>query len=500
LSGAERDAFEQYGIPRDTPIFRPTFHGERAVRSDDITQDPRYLALAPLPGSSQGPLQVRSYLAVPVISGSRQVMGSLLFGHPDAGVFTERSEQLVIGVAAQAAVAMDNARLYEAAQREIASREVAEAALRETDQRKDEFLATLAHELRNPLAPIRQATLISMSAAATEEQKRWGHEVITRQVRHMSLLLDDLLDISRITRGTLELRTEMTEIAQVVGAAVETSRPAIESKHHTLAIELPSTPERFAADPLRMAQVLSNLLTNAAKYTDPHGTIRLRATADAHSVEVSVTDTGIGISADALPAVFTMFSQVKSGQDRSEGGLGIGLALSKGVVELHGGAIEARSAGPGLGSEFIVRIPRRVVPIELPAPPAPIARAPAIKRRVLIADDNRDAAESLAMLLEMDGHTVTVMHDGIQALAEIESSRPDVALLDIGMPEIDGYEVARRVRGDTRYQRMLLIAVTGWGQETDKARAMAAGFDLHFTKPVEPQQLIELLRSELPFG
>jgi PAS domain S-box-containing protein len=496
LSGAEREAFEQYGIPRDAPIFRPTFHGERAVRSDDITQDPRYRALAPLQGLSQGPLKVRSYLAVPVISGSRQVMGSLLFGHPDAGVFTERAEQLVIGVAAQAAVAMDNARLYEAAQREIASREAAEAALRETDQRKDEFLATLAHELRNPLAPIRQATLISQSPAATEEQKRWSHEVITRQVRHMSLLLDDLLDISRITRGTLELRTEMTELAQVVDAAVETSRPTIESKHHALTIELPREPARFAADPLRMAQVLSNLLTNAAKYTDPHGTIRLRATADAHTIEVSVTDTGIGISADAIPAVFTMFSQVKSAQDRSEGGLGIGLALSRGVVDLHGGTIEARSAGAGQGSEFIVRIPRRVVSNEPAAAPAPVVRAPVVKRRVLIADDNRDAAESLAMLLEMDGHTVTVMHDGSQALASIESSRPDVALLDIGMPEIDGYEVARRVRGDTRNQQMLLIAVTGWGQETDKARATAAGFDLHFTKPVEPQQLIELLRSE----
>jgi CheY-like chemotaxis protein len=337
-----------------------------------------------------------------------------------------------------------------------------------------------------------------MSANASEEQKRWSHEVITRQVKHMSLLLDDLLDISRITRGTLELRTEMTDLATVVDAAVETSRPAIESKQHMFSIELPQQPVFFAADPLRLAQVLSNLLTNAAKYTDPRGTIRLRATADAHTIEIVVIDTGIGITREALSAVFIMFSQVKSTQDRSEGGLGIGLALSKGVVELHGGTIEAESAGPGRGSKFIVRIPRRALAAAAPDT-TPVAAAPLFhKRRVLIADDNRDAAESLAMLLEIEGHAVTVVHDGQQALASIETSKPDVALLDIGMPEIDGYEVARRVRGDTRTRNLVLIAVTGWGQEADKARAAAAGFNLHFTKPIEPQQLIELLAAELP--
>jgi PAS domain S-box-containing protein len=498
LSGAPREAFEKFGVPRNTPVFHPTFSGQDVVRSADITQDPRYGTMAPHHGMPKGHLPVRSYLAVPVTSGSGVVIGGLIFGHPAPDVFTERAEQIVTGLAAQAASAMDNARLFEAAQREIASRERAEAKLRETDQRKDEFLATLAHELRNPLAPIRQATMISMSASASEEQKRWSHEVITRQVHHMSLLLDDLLDISRITRGTLELRTEMTNLASVVDAAVETSRPSIEAKQHMFSIELPREPVSFAADPLRLAQVLSNLLTNAAKYTDPHGTIRLRASADAQNIEISVTDTGIGITQDALAAVFTMFSQVKSTQDRSEGGLGIGLALSKGVVELHGGTLEVQSAGAGQGSQFTVRIPRRSV--VSPPPKADPVRAPvrSHKRRVLIADDNRDAAESLAMLLEMEGHAVTVVHDGQQALASIEESRPEVALLDIGMPEMDGYEVARRVRGDTRTRGITLIAVTGWGQEADKARATAAGFDLHFTKPIEPQRLIELLRAELP--
>ena len=498
LSGAPREAFEKFGLPRNTPVFHPTFTGQGVVRSADITKDPRYGTMAPHHGMPKGHLPVRSYLAVPVISRTGEVMGGLFFGHPEVDRFTERAEQLVVGVAAQAAVAMDNARLYEAAQREIASRERAEAALRETDQRKDEFLATLAHELRNPLAPIRQATLISMSASATPEQKRWSHEVITRQVRHMSVLLDDLLDISRITRGTLELRTEMTDIKAVVDAAVETSRPTIQAKMHELVIDLPGEPVKFAADPLRLAQVLSNLLTNAAKYTDPRGTIKLRATADANTITISVIDTGIGLSQDGLAAVFKMFSQVQSTQDRSDGGLGIGLALSKGLVQLHGGTIEASSPGPGLGSVFTVQIPRRSVATPAPQNTEGNTLKTAYKRRVLIADDNRDAAESLAMLLEMHGHTITVVHDGRQALAAIEASPPDVALLDIGMPHIDGYEVARRVRGDTRSRQVLLIAVTGWGQEQDKARAMAAGFDLHFTKPIEPQLMIDLLGAELP--
>ncbi len=498
LSGAPREDFEKFGMPRNTPIFHPTFTGQGVIRSANITKDPRYGKLAPHHGMPKGHLPVCSYLAVPVTSRSGEVMGGLFFGHPEEDRFTERSEQLVVGVAAQAAIAMDNARLYEAAQREIASRERAEAKLREMDQRKDEFLATLAHELRNPLAPIRQATLISMSPGATAEQKRWSHEVITRQVRHMSLLLDDLLDISRITRGTLELRMEMTSLKTVVDAAVETSRPMLDAKHHEFSADLPPDLVQFAADPLRLAQVLSNLLTNAAKYTDPRGRIRLRASADAGFVEFSVTDTGIGISRDALSAVFNMFSQVKSSQDRSEGGLGIGLALSKGVIELHGGTIEARSAGHGKGSEFVVRIPRRTVSSIAIGADAGTAAARQRQRRVLIADDNRDAAESLAMLLEIEGHTVTVVHDGQQALAAIEASRPEVALLDIGMPEFDGYEVARRVRGDSRNRRTVLVAITGWGQEQDKARALAAGFDLHFTKPIEPQRLIELLGAELP--
>jgi PAS domain S-box-containing protein len=481
LSGAPREAFEKFGLPRNTAIFDPTFRGAGVVRSADITQDPRYGKNSPHQGMPEGHLPVRSYLAVPVISRSGDVIGGLFFGHPEVNVFTERAQRLVEGVAAQAAVAMDNARLFE--------------ALHNTDRRKDEFLATLAHELRNPLAPIRQAAIISRAPNATEAQRRWSHDVISRQVQNMALLLDDLLDISRVSSGTLELRTENTQLATIVEAAVETARPLIDAKRHALTIDLPDQPVSFAADPLRLSQVLSNLLTNAAKYTDPEGRIRLHASSSDHAVTISVADSGIGLAEDALERVFQMFSQVKSAQDRSEGGLGIGLALTKGIVALHGGTIEARSAGPGRGSEFIVSLPRRALQA------APVSRttasgsADAARRRVLIADDNRDAAETLATLLRMEGHDVTVAHNGREAMVVYQSIHPDVVLLDIGMPELNGYEVAQRVRQNATSPRPVLIAVTGWGQDSDKARALAAGFDHHFTKPVEPDAIAAILRA-----
>jgi PAS domain S-box-containing protein len=499
LSGAPREAFEKLGVPRNTPIFNATFHGEGVVRSADITKDSRYGLTPPHHGVPKGHPPVRSYLAVPVVSRSGEVIGALFFGHPDAGVFTLRTEQLIVAVATQAATAIDNARLYDAAQREIASRERAEAALREADRRKDEFLATLAHELRNPLAPIRQAALISQAGAATEAQKRWSHDVISRQVQHMSLLLDDLLDVSRITRGTLEIRRQATELGAIVDAAVETARPAIDAKRHELFVEIPETPVRFAADPLRLAQVLSNLLTNAAKYTDPEGHVHLSAAMVDSTLTITVRDSGIGIPPEDIAGVFAMFSQVKSTQDRSEGGLGIGLALAKGLVELHGGTLEARSRGVGFGSEFIVHLPLSPAELRLPGATAAAVDTSRTLRRVLIADDNRDAAESLAVLLRMDGHEVTIAYDGPQALAMLTHQRPQVALLDIGMPGLNGYEVARRVRQGPQGSLVTLIAVTGWGQDRDKALARQAGFDHHFTKPVDPGRLSRLLRSaDLP--
>ena len=381
--------------------------------------------------------------------------------------------------------------------RDITRQKEAEAALRAIDQRKDEFLATLAHELRNPLAPIRQAAMVSSAPTATDEQKRWSQQVITRQVGHMSSLLDDLLDISRISRGTPELRAQTTSLSAIVESALETAQPLIDEKQHRLLIELPAEPVEFRADPLRLSQVLSNLLTNAAKYTDARGTIRLHAFADDHTVTISVADSGVGLAPEALEAVFKMFSQVKTTQDRSEGGLGIGLALARALVQLHDGTIAARSEGIGRGSEFTVRIPRRASLAE-PGTAAPRLLTAVAKRRVLIADDNRDAADSLAMLLEMEGHEVTVVHDGREALAGIEKVLPDVALLDIGMPEIDGYEVARRARLRPSGRGLMLIAVTGWGQDADRVRAIEAGFNMHFTKPVDPDRLFDVLRAGAP--
>src|SRR4051812_18665475 len=495
LSGAPREAFEKFGHPRATAVFAPTFRGEGTVLSEDITQDARYGHMPPHHGMPPGHLPVRSYLAVPVKSRSGEVLGGLFLGHPDTARFQPRDARLVEGVAAQAAIAIDNARLYESAQAKLATRERAEASLRDSDRRKDEFLATLAHELRNPLAPIRQAVTISQNPAATEAQKNWSHEVITRQVQHMSLLLDDLLDISRITRGTLELRRKRTQLANVIESAIETARPAIDVKRHALGVHLPQQPVTLDVDPLRLSQVLSNLLTNAAKYTDPDGQLRIDAELLGGEVVIRVIDNGIGIAPEAMPDLFTMFSQVRTVDDRSDGGLGIGLALSRGLIELHGGRLDAHSQGPGTGSEFVVRLPAtsqaQAAPVAISAPEESALK----RRRVLIADDNIDAGESLAMLLRLDGHDVELASNGPQAVELFDQMKPEIAILDIGMPGLNGYEVARRIRQKAQ-KSVTLIAVTGWGQEADKAQAAAAGFDHHFTKPVEPAVLSALVGKE----
>ncbi|MEK8029423.1 ATP-binding protein [Ideonella sp. DXS29W] len=375
---------------------------------------------------------------------------------------------------------------------DITDRKKHEELLRDADRRKDEFLATLAHELRNPLAPIRQAARLSSSAEATEAQKRWSQEVIERQVQHMALLLDDLLDVSRITRGVLSLRKTRTELAAVVASAVETAKPAIDAMAHELVVELPAVPVYLEADPLRIAQVIANLLTNAAKYTDRGGHVRLVAQRQGTDILIDVCDDGIGIAEGALPEVFRMFSQLHSSAERSSAGLGIGLALSKGLVELHGGSIAVRSAGAGAGSTFTVRLPiGEAAPAVAPAvsqPSSPVS-AP---RRVLIADDNRDAADSLAALLQLDGHETRLSFDGNEALQVWQQFDPDICLFDIGMPGRNGYELARAIRGHPGGCRPLLIAITGWGQESDRQLAIEAGFNHHLTKPVDPQRLVAL--------
>ncbi len=371
-------------------------------------------------------------------------------------------------------------------------------ALREADRRKDEFLAVLAHELRNPLAPIRQAAYIARSKSASAAQLAWCQAVIDRQVGHMARLLDDLLDVSRITRGKLEVRKSRVEVSTVFEAAVEIARPLIDSQHHTLTTDLPAQKVLVDVDPLRLAQVIANLLTNAAKYTAPHGRITLSAQVSEGQLVVRVTDNGRGIRKEDLSRIFEMFYQV--GSPITEGGLGIGLALAKGLTELHGGTIEARSEGLGKGSEFILTQP--VVSEDASAPSSgaremPVVSGMAAQRplRIVVADDNRDAAITLATTLELDGHSVEVTHSGDDALKLIESSRPDIALLDIGMPVMDGYEVARRIREQDWSERLKLVAVTGWGQVADRERAQHAGFDHHWVKPIEPRALVALCAS-----
>ena len=370
-----------------------------------------------------------------------------------------------------------------------------EEVLRKADQRKDEFLATLAHELRNPLAPIRTAAEILTLPNLSRERLAWSRQVIHRQVEHMARLLDDLLDVARITRGKLRLRLQPVDLGTIVDTAVEAARPLLATKKHTLSVELPPDIPIFEADPVRLAQVLSNLLTNAAKYTDSPGQISLTARIEGEKLCIHVKDNGIGLSPAALADIFMMFSQVHDAHTRAEGGLGIGLALVKGLVDLHGGTIEVFSDGPGRGSEFVVALPCRVSDTTHPRESALGGHAPStlLCRKILVADDNRDAANSLALLLRLAGHDVRVAHDGQGALTLAGEFHPDCAVLDIGMPDLNGYEVARRLRLSAFGKNVRLIALTGWGQDEDKRRAHDAGFDHHLTKPVDRERLDALL-------
>lgn len=367
-------------------------------------------------------------------------------------------------------------------------------ALQEADRHKDEFLATLAHELRNPLAPIRQAVQIARTRQLSAVQHAWALNIIERQSHHMALLLDDLLDVARISRGRLALRRERVSLASVVDAAVETARPLMDARRHRFTVVLPHDDVQVDADPLRLAQVLSNLLSNAAKYTDAGGAIELRAAREGDAAVIRVRDNGVGLSEASREQIFRMFSQVSPALARAESGLGIGLALSRGLVEMHGGTIEASSPGLSLGAEFVVRLP--ALPAGEAEPragrdaPAPAALQ---AREVLLADDNPDALSSLALLLELAGHRVHVARDGHEALAAAEQLRPEVAILDIGMPGLNGYQVAREIRARPWGRTVRLIALTGWGRQEEQQRARDAGFDHHCTKPTDPQVLYALL-------
>ncbi|TFY99979.1 PAS domain-containing hybrid sensor histidine kinase/response regulator [Ramlibacter rhizophilus] len=379
--------------------------------------------------------------------------------------------------------------------------------LEDADRRKDEFLATLAHELRNPLAPLRQAAQLAREPGQDARRHAWAMDVIERQVGTMSLLIDDLLDVSRISRGKLDLRLARIDLRTVATHAMGAASAALDARRHAAGLDLPAEPVWLQADPVRVEQVLSNLLSNACKYTDPGGRIEVAVKRTESEAVLTVRDNGIGLAAADRERVFGMFSQVHAALDRAEGGLGIGLALSRGLVHLHGGRIEAHSEGAGRGSTFTVHLPlAQAGSVDGEDPSAPSKQAGGASsaarsenRRVLLADDNRDALETMALLLEAHGYEVHTAGDGEEALAALRRLRPRVAILDIGMPRLNGYEVARQFREDGEAAvAVRLIALTGWGQTQDQVRALESGFDFHCTKPVEIARLLELLERTAP--
>ncbi len=375
---------------------------------------------------------------------------------------------------------------------DVTAQKRAEAQLRDQDRRKDEFLATLAHELRNPLAPIRTGLeLIQMSEDAAVVRR--AHQMMERQVVHLVRMVDDLLDISRVTLGKVRLVEDHVDLHQVFISAVETVRPLLQANGVDLVLDVPAGALVVHGDPTRLAQVVSNLLSNAAKYTPRGGRVTVSAARRGDQAEIAVSDTGIGIPTDKLPVVFEMFTQLGQSIDRASGGLGIGLTLARRLVELHGGTLEAHSDGAGRGATFLIRLPLLPHVHVLPSAVEPTPRGAQL--RILVVDDNVDAAEALAVLLEIEGHDVRLAYTGPDALVVAAEQRPDLILLDIGLPGLDGYEVARRIRADASTPRPHLVALTGWGAAEDRRKARDAGFDAHFVKPVEHAQLAALIAS-----
>jgi CheY-like chemotaxis protein len=366
--------------------------------------------------------------------------------------------------------------------------------LEKAAQNVNEFIAMLAHELRNPLAPIRNAVHIMAQVPPGDPAQQMMRATIDRQSAHLTRIVDDMLDIARITRGSLSIDHAQLDLAEVVRHSVETTAPAIEAARHVLELDLPSEPLMVWGDAQRLAQVLSNLLNNSARYTPPGGSIAVRARAEENHAVVQVRDSGRGIEPDMIERIFDMFVQGRAPLQRIGGGLGVGLALARRLAELHGGTVEARSEGVNRGSEFTLRLPLGARDGAAQKPEQP-ARRPGVARRVLVVDDNVDAASMLDMLLRSLGHETRVAHEGTAALRVAEEFRPDIVLLDIGMPGIDGYEVARRLRTLAKARPMRIVAVTGWGQEGDRERSREAGFDLHLVKPVDANELSRALND-----
>ena len=513
LSGAPREAFERFGQPRATALFGPTFRGEPPIRVDDVTRDPRYGQMSPHHGMPKGHLPVRSYLAVPVVARSGEVIGGLFFGHSQAGVFSERAERLTVGIAAQAGIAIDNARLYEAAQRAAEERKAlleSERAARSEAERmsevKDAFLATLSHELRTPLNAILGWSQILKSDSKSRMDLAKGLDTIERNARVQAQLIEDLLDMSRIASGKLRLDLQPIEPAALIEGALETVRPAAVAKGLAVETFLDSRAGPITADAGRLQQVIWNLLSNAIKFTPSGGTIRVLLQPHDGSIEIGVADTGVGIKSEFIPHLFERFRQGDASTTRKYGGLGLGLSIVKSLVELHGGTVSVASPGLGSGTTVTVRLP--VNPQQRPQllreRPQPALQGGSRGNAdelsgltVLVVDDQLDARELIRRLLEDCSARVLTAASAHEALGLVTAHKPDVLVTDIGMPEVDGFELLRRVRalGAERGGRVPAVALTAFARSEDRTRALRAGFRVHVSKPVDPSELVATVAS-----
>jgi PAS domain S-box-containing protein len=514
LSGAPREAFEKFGLPRNTPIFEPTFRGTGIVRSPDITKDPRYGTMLPHRGMPLGHLPVRSYLAVPVISGSGEVIGGLFFGHSETGVFTERAERLVVGIASQAAVAIDNARLYDRVKQASQDREKlldaergARAEAERASRLKDEFLATLSHELRTPLNAILGWSQILRGNAENDPDLAEGLDVIERNTRVQTQLIEDLLDMSRIISGKIRLDVQRVELQDVVKAAVAAIRHSADAKNIHIQVVLDPLAGPVRGDPARLQQCFWNLLTNAVKFTPKGGKIQVTLERVNSHLDVCVVDNGQGIKPDFLPHLFERFRQADASTTRHHGGLGLGLSIVKHLVELHGGTVRAKSPGEGKGSTFCIELPLMVVHTDDEKPRVHPRGFSGIEAHldhpslagitVLAVDDEPDARQLIKRVLEDCGARVLLAASSEEAIALLRENRPHLIISDIGMPQEDGYAFIRKVRAlsDEKGGNIPAAALTAFARAEDRTRALRAGFQTHVAKPVEPTELTAVVAS-----
>jgi signal transduction histidine kinase/ActR/RegA family two-component response regulator len=540
-SGPDRALFERFPMPREAEVLASTFRGEGIVRSDDIRQDPRFASHVAPASLSEGDRPLRSYLAVPVVSRAGEPIGGLFFGHADTAVFDERAERMAAGIAAQAAIGIDNARLFQASQRELAARTVAEAALRESEARltqvgeererlllseraarseaerlshvKDEFLATLSHELRTPLNAIQGWAVLLRQPQLEPPDRERGLASIERNTRAQAQIINDLLDMSRIIAGKLHLEMRTVDLRDVINAAIEAVAPAAEARRVSIVPRLDATVVT-RADPNRMQQVMWNLLSNAVKFTPAQGQIEISLARAGPLVEIRVSDTGIGIQPDFLPYVFDRFRQADASTTRRYGGLGLGLSIVRNLVELHGGTVRAESDGEGRGSCFVVSLPppdasaveRRlragVEPPDAPRPAPETIELPRLDRStILIVDDEPDTRELMQRIIEGRGATVVSAGSAAEALEILAAGVPvDLMVSDIAMPGTDGYALIRQIRESERERGrrpLAAIAATAYARAEDRQRSLLAGYQLHIAKPVEPRELIAAVASLL---